>query len=349
MVSRKLPFSSHLPVRHSPVHPIIPLPYKSEEFELLHMKKYDIVTALDLCVDFLIDLGNTDPQFGQKEKLVDNYSLELGGSSAIFASQAAKLGLKTAGIGKVGDDFFGNFILEQLKTTGIICEHVTKDQHLKTGIGVGLCKKDDRAILTYLGSIDAVDIADYKDSIIENTRHIHVGSYYLMKTIQPHYKNILKKAKNAGATISLDSNWDPDEQWESGIQEIMPYIDIFLPNENEALAISQTNNLDEALERLSGIVPMVVVKKGKYGATALYKGEMYATQALNIEVKDTVGAGDSFDAGFMYGFLSGFDTQTCLKIGNICGSLSTTKAGGIAGQPNIKTMNQHLLSRLDSS
>src|SRR5690554_682105 len=118
-------------------------------------KKYDIVTALDICVDFLIQLGDVEPKFGQKEQLVSNYELELGGSSCIFACQAAKLGLKTVGIGTAGGDMFGRFAPEKLEQAGVITEHISVNPELRTGMGAALCKDDgDRAILTYMGTID---------------------------------------------------------------------------------------------------------------------------------------------------------------------------------------------------
>lgn len=295
-----------------------------------------------MCVDFLVDLGDIEPEFGQKEKLVKGYTLELGGSTSIFASQAAKLGLRSAGIGKVGDDVFGTIILEALSKTGVISDHIHKDPNIKTGVGVALCKKDDRAILTYMGSIDALEKKDFDYSIIENTRHIHIGSYYLMKGLQPHYIDILQHAKQNGVTISLDTNWDPDERWESGIWDILPYVDIFLPNANEAMGITKMKTPADAFKMLADNVRIVAVKKGHEGSSAFHNGNEYVAAPLQITVADAVGAGDNFDAGFVYGFLSGKDITTCLKMGNICGALSATKHGGIAGQPQKHLLLEYL-------
>lgn len=300
-------------------------------------KMYDVITALDICIDFLIGLGDTIPEFGQKEKIVDSYDVELGGSCCIFACQAAKLGLKTSGIGVAGKDSFGDIVLKKLSDSGVITDNIRIDSSIKTGMGAALCKKSgDRSILTYLGTIDAVVLEDYKDNLIMNTRHIHIGSYYLMKKLQPYYVEILKKAKQEGVSVSLDTNWDPEETWDSGIWDILPYVDIFLPNENEAKLITGESTIEDATRKLAATVPIIAMKLGKNGACAYNKDGFYKSDALNVKVIDTVGAGDSFDAGFVYGYLRGMGIADCLKMGCICGSLNTSMSGGIEGQPNEK-------------
>jgi sugar/nucleoside kinase (ribokinase family) len=142
------------------------------------VKNYDIAAALDICVDFLIQLGGVIPEFGQKEQIIQDYAVELGGSSCIFLCQAAKLGLVTKGIGVIGGDSFGSLVLQKLKAAGVHTEWIRKDEHIKTGMGAALCKEDgDRGILTYPGTIDAVEPEDFAGSA-EDAKHIHVGSYF---------------------------------------------------------------------------------------------------------------------------------------------------------------------------
>lgn len=303
--------------------------------------KYDIVTAMDLCVDFLVWGGDIIPEFGQKEKIIGDYLLELGGSSSIFACQCAKLNLKTVGIGVLGEDFFGEIVLDKLRKAGVIVDYVRVEKGKKTGVGVAICKENDRAILTYPGTIDEVRAGDVLQVLNNvNARHLHIGSYYLTQRLQPHYKEIVKKAKEKGMTISLDTNWDPAEQWEGGVLDILPYIDIFFPNENELLGITKKNNIRAAVEFLQDKTKIIAVKKGRDGAE-VYKGkEHYEMPGLNVEVADTVGAGDNFDAGFVFGFLHGYDLKTCLKAGIICGSSSTQKSGGIAGQISYEKLKE---------
>jgi sugar/nucleoside kinase (ribokinase family) len=301
------------------------------------MKKgIDVLTLGDLCVDLILADNDIIPEFGQKEKIFSDYSIEMGGSCSIFACQTAKLGLNTTLIGSVGADIFGELICSTLKDSGVSIERIKTDQNIRTGMSVVLNRYNDRAILTYKGSIDAVDVNDISDKILQSVRHFHVGSYFLMKKIQPYYVEILKKLKVNGATVSLDTNWDPEGKWNDGLWEIMPYIDVFFPNENEAIAITGEKDIYQAVKRLTKEVPLLVVKRGKDGAAAYTDKTSFTAKALPVEtVIDTVGAGDSFDGGFIYGFLSGRTIKESLDIGCICGSLNTRKAGGVKGQPAV--------------
>jgi sugar/nucleoside kinase (ribokinase family) len=303
-------------------------------------KQIDVLTFGDLCVDLILSGKDVVPEFGQKEKLIENYSLEMGGSCSIFACQTGKLGLKTAVLGRVGEDEFGQLILKVLKKAGVSTEYIKTDSCLKTGITTALNTGNDRAILTYNGTIDSIEIEDISDELLGNVRHFHIGSYFLMKKAQPLYPDILKKLKKNGATISLDTNWDPEEKWDSGINNILQYVDIFFPNENEAMAITKEENAEKAIEKLKEIVPIVAVKKGEYGAVVYSNGRIYTADALSMNVTDTVGAGDSFDGGFIYGFLNGKSIQECARIGCICGSLNTRLSGGTNGQPNVNELEK---------
>ena len=293
---------------------------------------YDVLTAFDICVDFLIDLGTTVPEFGQKEKLVEGYGLEMGGSACIFACQCAKLGLITTGVGSRGDDSFGQFMIDCLKRDGVDISHIRINKE-KTALTLCLNKEGgDRSILTYMGAMDTVE-GIWVEELLPKTRHLHICSYYLLKKLQSAYPSILKKAKELGVTVSLDTNWDPDEKWDGGIGEVLPYVDIFLPNENELMLITGKNNIEDALHYAGEMVPTIAVKCGADGAYAYCKGVVYKCAAMKITVADTVGAGDSFNGGFIYGFLSGLSIDQCLKYGTTCGSLNASKPGGTAGQP----------------
>lgn len=305
-------------------------------------KKFDVLTFGDLCVDMIINGKDVSPEFGQNEKLVEDYSIEMGGSCSIFACQAAKLNLKTAIVGKIGNDEFGRKVHDSLVDAGVYTDYVKVNSNLKTGVSLALNNENDRAILTYVGTIDAVDIEDITDDMLKNVRHLHIGSYFLMKRIQKYYPGIIKSLKSYNATISLDTNWDPDEEWDSGIWDILPYIDIFFPNIKEAMAITKKNSAVEAIDELKKIIPIVAVKQGAEGAVVHSQGKTYYANSLKSTVVDAIGAGDTFDAGFIYGFLTGKTIEECAKIACICGSLNVRKAGGINGQPRIEELNKFL-------
>ena len=299
------------------------------------IKTYDVVTALDICVDFMVYLGDTEPEFGQKEKLIDGYSIEMGGSACIFACQCAKLGLAATGPGAIGLDSMGELALNTMVGYGVDTSYIKKSPDGATALGASLTKSDgDRSILTYMGLMDTVD-SEILMELLPKTQHLHVCSYYLLKGLQGAYREILPKAKELGVTVSLDTNWDPEENWDGGIREILPYVDIFLPNENELLYITGQANTADALKYAGERVPTVVVKCGEKGAYAHHRGRKYECGALKVDISDTVGAGDSFNGGFIYGFLAGLPVDKCLKAGTVCGSLSTRLPGGSQAQPKL--------------
>ncbi|MCL2499826.1 MAG: sugar kinase [Defluviitaleaceae bacterium] len=305
------------------------------------MKKYDVVTAFDICVDFLMDLGITEPEFGQKEKLVDGYGLEMGGSACIFACQCAKLGLSTAGAGTVGTDSFGAFMLDYLTRDGVDTSHIRAKTD-KTALTLCLNKTGgDRSILTYMGAMDTVQAA-WLEALLPQTRHLHICSYFLLRNLQAEYPSLLQKAKALGVTVSLDTNWDPEEKWDSGVKNILQYIDVFLPNENELMLITGKDNVRDALLYVSDLVPVIAVKCGAEGAYAYKGGTVHKCGAMEIEVADTVGAGDSFNGGFVYGYLNGLSMDECLKAATTCGSLNAAKHGGTAGQPKLEDLKKYI-------
>jgi ribokinase len=297
----------------------------------------DILIACDLCVDLIMSGNDVVPEFNQKEKLIEDYVLELGGSCSIFASQAAKLGLKVTALGKVGHDAFGELVTRKLNIIGVNLDNIIVDESIKTGIGVALCKENDRAILTYSGSIDALLPSEIPEHVFQECRHLHIGSFYLLQNLRPHFVEMARRVKQNGGTVSLDTNWDPAEKWD-GVMELFPYVDIFMPNENELLAITNQPTVREALESIRDVVDVVAVKQGESGATAYHKGKYFTASAIKTEYQDAIGAGDSFDAGFLYGFLNGHPIERCLQFGNLCGSSNTMAKGGIAGQMTLAGM-----------
>lgn len=301
-------------------------------------KEYDVITFGDLCVDLIVVGGDIVPRFGQVEQIVDRYELEMGGSCSIFACQAAKLGLRVGILGRVGDDDFGRLILRRLDESGVDTRHVAVDPDLKTGLGIALCKGDDRAILTYMGSIDVLGPDEVDESFLASARHLHYGSFFLHTGLQPNAPAILSQARALGLTTSLDTNWDPQERWDSTLGEALALTDLFMPNEQEARLISRRNDLADAVAafHVQG-VPLVTVKRGTDGALVDDGHRVYTCAVEPARPGgDSVGAGDSFDAGFLAGWLRGLPLQQCLEIACCCGRKVASAIGGLQGQPTWK-------------
>ena len=298
---------------------------------------YDIITALDVCIDFLV-AGVPEPRFGQVEQIVEDYQIELGGSATIFASQCAKLGLKTTGVGLVGQDYLGQIFADKLRQTGVDTKGLITSRSYKTGVGIALCNKGDRAILTYLGTINKVS-AQMLEQHLSSAKHLHIASYYLQTKIRPHWPKIIKKAKDLGMTVSLDTNWDPAEKWD-GLDEILEHIDVFLPNEQEAKFFTGETRVEDALEKLKKKTPVVAIKLGKKGAMSSDSGKLLVKPAWPGDPVDTIGAGDNFDAGFVYAWLSGFPIEKCLEAGCYCGGKSVAGQGGFIAQPDLAALKK---------
>jgi len=291
----------------------------------------DVLCVSDMCVDLVL-AGNVRPRFHQVEQIIGGYTLELGGSANIFATQFAKLGGRAGVIGWIGGDVFGRFALERLRGCGVDASRVRVHPSEKTGLGVALAEPDDRAILTYPGTIDAVAPEQLTDDLLRAARHWHVASYFLLAKLRPHWRSWLERLKQAGATVSLDPNWDPDDRWE-GVRELLPLVDVLLPNENEALRISGASDVREAGRRLASGGTVAVIKRGGEGAIAFAGNEVFEARPVPAaHIADSIGAGDNFDAGFMRGWLLGWTVEQCLRLGTRCAVASLAAPGGIEGQ-----------------
>jgi sugar/nucleoside kinase (ribokinase family) len=225
----------------------------------------------------------------------------------------------------------------QVDTQGVII-----DNSLPTGLTVILNRGSDRATLTHLGSISALNIEELDLQRVFRSRHLHVGSYFLLDALRPNLPELFRLARQRGLTVSLDPNYDPREDWDQGLVDLLPLVDIFLPNRTECCAIARQPDLAAAMEKLAQSVKIVAVKDGQNGACLLSRGKWARRGTIQVEVADTVGAGDTFDAGFIYGYLQGWKLQRCLSLGVVCGSLSTRDHGGTTAQPSLEEASCYL-------
>jgi sugar/nucleoside kinase (ribokinase family) len=264
----------------------------------------------------------------EREHLAKDLSITLGSSSAIFAHNFALLGNKVGFSSSIGSDPFGEICLKRLGESGVDLSRVRRLPGKTTGLTVILPQRKQRFILTYPGTMYDMTERELDLSYVYNARHLHVSSYFLQKALRPHLIEIFRKAKDAGLTTSLDTNDDPENRWSGEISLLLKHVDILIPNEREACKIAGTEDLEKALDILSQKVSMLVVKRGSQGAVARVGKDKYSAFPPVVDPVDLVGAGDSFDAGFIHQFIRGAKIEDCLKYGNLAGALSVTKAGG---------------------
>jgi sugar/nucleoside kinase (ribokinase family) len=299
------------------------------------MPEFDLLVIGEINPDLILQGQDVTPAFGQAEKLVDNAALTIGSSSVIFACGAAKLGLKVMFVGVVGDDVFGHFMLNQMQQRGIDTSQCIISKQETTGFSVILSEPHDRAILTHAGSMASLRYSDIDPAVYNQARHLHLGSFFMLNALQKDVPNLFCKAREAGLTTSIDTNWDPKEKWDSGIDEVLKHTDVFLPNEAELFNISKKQSLQEALEYFQHI-PTVAVKLGSKGGLVQRDKQTLSAPPLAVKVIDTTGAGDTFNAGFLYGFLHGWELEKSLQMACACGSLSTLGIGGTSAQPTLE-------------
>jgi sugar/nucleoside kinase (ribokinase family) len=193
---------------------------------------------------------------------------------------------------------------------------------------------DDRAMLTFPGAIPMLRADMVDPTLLQSARHIHVGSYFWQTALQPGLPALFAQARARGASTSLDTQWDPSGAW-AGLGAVLAATDILLPNEAEACALAGTAGWRLALEALADRVPTVAVKRGAAGGAAMRGTAFAEVTAPAVQVIDAVGAGDSFDAGFVYGALAGWPLDRSLALAVTCGALSTRAAGGTAAQATL--------------
>ena len=291
-------------------------------------KAWDVIVVGELNVDLILNQIESFPETG-KEKLAGKMTLTLGSSSAIFASNLSSLGMNVSFIAKIGNDVFGQFCKEQLEIKGVDTSLVMIKDDLKTGATIVLNFGETRAMITHQGAMKHLGLSDITKEVLSTAKHLHFSSYFL----QPGFKNdlhgLFKMAKEAGLTTSLDVQWDPAEKWDFDCKKILPFVDVFLPNETELLNLTGENSIESALSAINGLGKIIVIKKGDQGSVVSCNNKIINGNAfLNENVVDAIGAGDSFNAGFIFKFISGFPPEDCQTFGNLIGAISTTKSGG---------------------
>ena len=295
---------------------------------------FDLLVLGDANPDLVLT-GDVEPRFGQTERLVDDARLTVGGSGAIAATGAARLGLRVAFCGVVGDDPFGDFLRDELERRGVDVGGLVVDVARPTGVTVVLARTNDRAILTHAGTV-----ADLRADLIDparlgRARHVHVSSYFLQQRLAPELPALFGRVRAGGATTSVDPNWDPSERWDGGLRDLLGHTDVFLPNATEASRIADIEELDDAVLALAERAGVVVTKDGADGALAAHGERLVRAAAPTIEALDTTGAGDAFDAGYLASMLAGDPLDRSLAIANACGALSTRALGGVDAQPTM--------------
>ncbi|MFD2416224.1 carbohydrate kinase family protein [Amycolatopsis pigmentata] len=300
----------------------------------------------------LVLRGDVVPRFGQAEQLLDDAALLIGGSAAITAHGFARLGRPVSLLAAVGCDGLAAPMLAELTAAGVrlcVVERATEP----TGLTVVLSRVADRAMLTRPGAIPTLTGAEVRQAAagIPDLGHVHVASLFLQPSLTTELPGVLEDLRAGGVTVSLDTNDDPRGTWR-GVAELLPHVDVLLPNESEAVALARTitgraiGEAAAAARELAGYGVLVAVKRGARGALAVTAdGTVRSVDAVPCEPVDTTGAGDTFDAAFLDGWLAGKPLDECLRRGVAAGTAAVTAVGGTAGQPSAGELDRQTRER----
>ena len=310
------------------------------------MKPYDIAAIGELNVDIILNGIESEPEIG-KEKFARDMTVTLGSSTAIFAANAAALGSKVCFVGMVGRDSFGSLVESSLRAKGVDTSYLIEGD---TPTGATICMNygEDRANLTYQGAMDVMEASDINPEVFGKTSHIHLSSLFMQSGLLKDIHKILDMAAAEGVTVSLDTQWDPKETWQMDWRSVLPKVTIFLPNEKELMALTGTGALEEAIAAVQPFLGRaMVVKMGSKGSLLVEKdGSRKVLPAfLNKEVVDAIGAGDSFNSGFISAFVKGLSLEDCQRTGNLTGAVNTTGAGGTGAFTSIADVREICRSR----
>ncbi|MGV3503171.1 MAG: carbohydrate kinase family protein [Adhaeribacter sp.] len=303
-------------------------------------KKYDVVVVGELNVDLIANGLNKFPEVG-KEILARHLVTTLGSSSAIFASNLSAFGSRVTFSGKVGNDNFGDLIVDSLTAKGVDDSMIVRTGKQNTGVTLVLNYNEDRAMVTYPGAMALFTMEDIPQNALAQARHLHVSSIFLQDGLKKDIVTLFRRAKELGLTTSLDPQWDPSEKWDIDWENLLRYVDIFLPNLAELKALTKTSTMQQAIDALRNSLKMLVVKNGREGAILWTEhNSIHQPAFLNNSVVDSIGAGDTFNAGFIHAFLQGKALKECMEFGALMGAMNTMSSGGTAAFENMSRVKE---------
>lgn len=291
------------------------------------MNQHDIAIAGETNLDLIL-YGLPEQMPLDRELLSKNFSLTLGGSSAILTHNLAALGVKVGFATKIGSDPLTNICLERLYEAGAKLSYAEPLPGDQIGITLQLHHGNTRHILTHLGVTEKMNAAEIDIDFLSSSRHFHISSLFLQKAFQHDLPALCRQLKQRGLTLSLDTNDDPDDKWGQPLEELLQLVDVLLPNEDEAKRMMRTDNLKSAMDLLARYGPIVAVKCGGRGSVVQVGDTRWIVPPLHVEPVDTIGAGDSFNAGFLKSYIAGLPLEECAAAGNATAALSTLRSGG---------------------
>ena len=233
-----------------------------------------------------------------------------------------RLGLRTAWPCEFGSDPFSQFVKGEALKAGVESRFLTQSEEPSLRITVAFSFGEERAFLSY---IDPLPETPYVE-LIRQARPKWVYITHLM--VGEEQQPIVRAARGVGAKVYMDCQAHHTSLDDLATREAIARVDVFSPNREEALALTGETSIEMALEKLSKLAETVIIKDGASGCVCATEGRVIRAPGIEVEVVDTTGAGDNFNCGFIYGQIKGYSLEDSMRIGNICGGLSTLEYGG---------------------
>lgn len=269
------------------------------------------------------------------ESFIDDMMVCVGGGAALTALGLGTLGVDTMYGGILADDEWGRFVTEKFAKRGVDTSCIRISNTSKTGISISFTDENNRSFITAAGTNKELNVRDVL-TLKSDFSHLHVTGY-CGRVLHEGYRELLEGLRRrGGVTVSMDVGYDPTGEWYEGLYELLPMIDVFFLNEVEAAGYGRCETPEQAAVMLSQYGGLVVVKLGGAGSIAARGGEIIGrAKPFKVTAVDTTGAGDSFNAGFIFGYLADYNIETALMTGNACGAMSVTAVGGNTAFPDM--------------
>lgn len=297
--------------------------------------------------DINVDVNLTIPAYPMPghEAIATSIQMHTGGSAVNTAIALANMDMDVGFIGRIGQDALASQVLTDLEKAGVDCSRIQIDPKVSTGlIFIAVTVDGERTMFGARGANAFTEAAAIDPKYFMNCRWIHLSGYSFLSYHQ--YKTVLAAldlAENSPNTrVSLDIGTEPALRARPQIMEVLPRIDIIFPNEAELALLCEGRSVDESLDYLlDGRANAVVTKAGGRGSILAVGNKRIRVPAFDIKVKDTTGAGDSFDAGVVLGRLVGLSWEAAVALGNALGALVSAQEGAGA-----HAINRNVVTKL---
>jgi ribokinase len=293
-------------------------------------KNWNIAIAGEVYVDHIFTDFDHVPLPGE-EVFAEQYRREAGGGTVNTACALARLGHHASIFGVFGEDE-ETWLRSRLRSFGVHVEHACSSA-LPNALTVSMSTTSDRSFLSYAGANRALNqYIALPDTMAElgAAQHVH----FAMPLEVELARELLPGLRSSGCTVSIDPGWRKEWFEDLGCLDVLRLVDLFLPNETEAQLLTGYKEPEQVLRACAALgLGHTVMKLGPRGAAAFRNDRLYTMAPPDVQVVDTTGAGDAFDAGFIDAWLSGANIEEQLRRACICGSLSTRARGALAALP----------------